>query len=246
MWVNSFCTVITVWVECFPEKSSWCLDHLVYQGIKWKALWAIRTDWISQYIFFLFTLCISLYLCKYHSFQTTIFCLFCRSVGRGCEPPEGAVPGELHRDRWRARSVSRTPDGTRTVCPRLNGEWLARAQPALSPRSARAQPALSPRSARAQPALSPRSARAQPALSPRSARAQPALSPRSARAQPALSPRSARAQPALSPRSARAQPALSPRSARAQPALSPRSARAQPALSPRSVRGQSMVSLWSV
>ena len=52
--MNSFCTVITVWVECFPEKSSWCLDDLGVPGDKMKSTLSDpnRLD-IAVHIFFI-------------------------------------------------------------------------------------------------------------------------------------------------------------------------------------------------
>ena len=41
-WKCESSRVIAAWLECFPEKSSWCRNEQVCQWVKCKAVWAVR------------------------------------------------------------------------------------------------------------------------------------------------------------------------------------------------------------
>ena len=54
--------VIAAWLECFPEKPSWCRNEQVCQGVTCKEL-CVPTDWILSNIkMYLFTVSL---LCRY-------------------------------------------------------------------------------------------------------------------------------------------------------------------------------------
>ena len=46
---NSSC-LIAAWLECFPEKSSWCRNEQVCQGGEMQTTLSGPTDWILRYI----------------------------------------------------------------------------------------------------------------------------------------------------------------------------------------------------